>query len=225
MIVLRLAMGCAYGLGALFVFRKAEELCDMLIVQLAYVVGLLFLVGWALQAVLAYFGDLTTENAPYLWFSFIGTGAVISIFNLPAIKCVVSSSIGKLARTITSADTGVVRKQYSLAAGAEAHGDLDEAARLYRQEIQMDPKDAEVHLRLAEVLLKQKLPDGALDEFRTAIKMLKDKRDRASAMFRLAEVLDDVLNQPTAARDISERIMRECPGTAFAAHARKRWGS
>jgi tetratricopeptide (TPR) repeat protein len=225
MLMLRLAIGCAYGLVALFAFTKAERLCNTVYVQLAYATGFLALLIWTLHGVRLEFGRLSPGNLLAVGFWGMGSGLLISLFNLPTIKCVAGGMISNFARAATGDDALVVRKQYGRAAGAEARGELAEAAELYREEIRKDPKDADVHLLLAEVLLKQNLPNGALEEFQTGVGMMKEKRDRAAALFRLGEVFDEELNRPAAAREVADRIARECPGTPFAAHARKRWGS
>ncbi|MCP3886651.1 MAG: tetratricopeptide repeat protein [Propionibacteriaceae bacterium] len=199
----------------------------MRIVQVVYVLLFLCSVAWPLSKLLAKLGAVAPTHGAVLAFvlTWVGTGAIIIACNMPAILCLVSSNLTKLARFATSDDNLVVRKQYCQAAGAEARNDLDEAARLYREEIRNDPEDAEVHRHLAEVLLKQGQSDGALDQFHMAIAMFEEKRDRAATMFRLGEVLEDELNKPNAAREVFDKIIRECPGTPFATHARKRWES
>ena len=234
MVVLAIACACGYGFGAFYVFKKAEQLPGKLIVQLAYLAGYIFMMCWALRSVASLFGsfsDLMSAGKSamgtliMLILCTVATLLIVTLCNISAIMCIAGAYVTKLARFATSDDALVVRKQYCQAAGAEAQGELDKAVRLYREEIENDPEDAEVHRRLAEVLLKQGLPDAAVAELRTAIAMLEEKRDRASAMFRLGEVLDDELNRPNAARAVFDRIVRECPGTPFATHARKRWES
>jgi len=223
MVLLPPILACLYGLCAFYVFRKDEQLPGKLFVQLVYFTGFIYLLGWALRSVAGITGAPGGLGSGIRLVIFVAlTIIIVTACNMPPIMCIVSAYISKVATFATSDDNLVFRKQYCQAAGAEAHGDLDKAARLYREEIQKDPKDAEVHLLLAEVLLKQNLPNGAVDEFRTAIAMLTEERDRASAMFRLGEVLEENLNQPTAAREVYDRIIRDCPRTPFAAHARKR---
>jgi tetratricopeptide (TPR) repeat protein len=234
MVILSIICACSFGFVASYVFRRNDTLPGKLSVQLAYLVGYILMMGWALRSVGSLFGpfhDLMQGGMDVagallgLILCAVATILVITLCNISAIKCIVGAYVMKLIRFATSDDQLVVRKQYGRAAGAEARGDLDKAAQLYREEIEKDPKDADVHLLLAEVLLKQNLPNGALEEFQTGVGMMKEKRDRAAALFRLGEVFDEELNRPAAAREVADRIARECPGTPFAAHARKRWGS
>jgi tetratricopeptide (TPR) repeat protein len=224
MIPLALILACTYGPCAFYIFRKDEDLPGKLVAQLVYFAGYVFVMGFVCRSVASLFGfrARSAGSAFGLVLSVTAAIIIVALANLPAILCIVEAYITKAVNFATSDDQLVIRKQYCRAAGAAERLRFDEAVRLYREEIEKDPEDADVHRLLAEVLLKQGLADAAVAEFRTAIGMLPGKRDRASAMFRLGEILEDELNLPNAARDIFNRIIRDCPRTDFATHACKR---
>ena len=226
MLLLALAAACALGIGAFIAFRMNDQLPEMLIVQLNYFAALAGVILWATRAAMSALSGLASGGMGGIVGAGLGLAITIILViavNMPAISCFLSSWVGRAGQFLTSDDALVVRKQYSRALGAEARGDLDDAVRLYREECIADPSDGVVHRMLAEALLKQGQHAAALNEFDMAINLTKDKRPRASTMFRMAEVLDDDLSQPEAARKMRDRILKECPGTPFAKNARIRW--
>jgi hypothetical protein len=165
--------------------------------------------------------------APEVMFHVLFGGVLCAfglLFNAPAVYHLLHHLVGRVGRGALGLDQIVLRKSYDKAEGAESRGDLAEAERLYRQELEADPEDAEARRRLAELLVRQGRPQEAVPEFEAVVEQVEDREKRYGTAFRLAEVLGDELGRKREAEELYRRIVEEDPRGRHAQYARSRLG-
>ncbi len=150
---------------------------------------------------------------------------VAFMFNAIPILFCVGQIVRVVGREAAGLDQMTRRKSYDRAEGAESRGDLDEAACLYREEMAADPADTVAPRRLAEVLVKATKPEEAVAALRDLLEQVKDPDEACSSMFRLAEILDEQLQDRRAAAELYGRIVKEHPKRRLAEYARQRLGA
>jgi hypothetical protein len=147
----------------------------------------------------------------------------LAFHGVPVYYCLMHFVRG-VGRAAAGLDHIVLSKSYNRAEGAESRGDLAEAERLYRQELEADPEDAEARRRLAELLVRQGRAQEAVPEFETVIEQVEGREKRYATTFRLAEVLEEELGRRQEAAELYRRIVQEDPRSRYAQYARSRLG-
>ena len=208
---------CAYGIVWTGAFHVLETERPNKWVFLAYFLGLLGLWASALASAAANF-----EGSLFGLVYYLALGTMILVCNILPVRHLLEFVLGQTARELTGLNQINVRKSYDHATGAESRGDLDTAARLYREEIQKDPDDTEARRHLAEVLARAGKPQEATDELRALIERIGDGEQACQVMFRLAEVTDELLHDGAEAVRIYERLIRKYPKDKLAEYARLR---
>jgi len=211
---------CLYGAAASLIFKKWEDLNRSGLVQTAYLIifGVLSFAYWSTAA-----AGLSLGPGAVFGLLFICAGWLIALaFNALALYCVAQYYLEVLARAVSGISQMPVVKTYDRAAGAEVRGELDEAVRLYREEIESDAGDMEARRRLAEVLLKLGRPQEAVVSLRNVVRLSKSDKQRAAALFRLAEVQQEELKDEPMAAELYRTIIRDHPRTKHASYARAR---
>jgi len=118
-------------------------------------------------------------------------------------------------------DRMTIEKSYDRAEKAERERDLEGAIRLYREETGRDPADPEPWRRIGEIEVRRGRMEHAVEPLRAALTRLHEPEPRATAAFRLADVLRH-LNRTDEARALIEGIGREFPGTRIEGFAKER---
>jgi tetratricopeptide (TPR) repeat protein len=147
----------------------------------------------------------------------------LAFHGVPVYYCLMHFVRG-VGRAAAGLDQIALSKSYDRAEGAESRGNLEEAAALYRQELDTDPEDTEARRRLAELLVKQGRAQEAVPEFETVVEQVADREKRYAATFRLAEVLEEELGRRQEAAELYRRIVEEDPRSRYAQYARSRLG-
>ena len=224
-----LFISCMYGIVAALAFHLSGTLRRSTIAYGVYLVGLMALVYQFAQ--IAFAGMPSGGGIGAVGFGVFFTVLfavfkllIILAFNGFALYSTMYHFVGKSGQFLTSDDRLVYKKTYDRAVGAEARGEFEKAAGLYRDEIEKDPKDTEARRRLAEVLIRCGRPQEAVVEFERTIGLCtaEDEEARCHMTFRLAEVHQEQLHNAQAARELYEKLMRECPKNEYAQYARER---
>lgn len=104
-----------------------------------------------------------------------------------------------------------------------ASAQYQKAVRAYRREVAKDPENVELRLKLAENLCELGDCEEAVQAFRVAVSLLGDDPERqAQTIFRLAQVLADMLGQFKDAAHELDVIRKRFPNSPHAQAAQKR---
>lgn len=140
----------------------------------------------ALFALMVWASGRGETTAPVKTLYFVLAGAAY----LPFLALILIHYGASLMQQAKSQASPAVPKTYAGAQRAEQEGDLIRAAKLYRRELEHDPKDVEARRRLAEILVKMNHFDQALGSFRLALTHIKDDpRSECAIIFRIADIL------------------------------------
>jgi len=214
-------IACLYGIVASVLFWHCSRLHNSLAYGL-YVFGLLGLMAITGQQSMA-------GGGPGALLGLI-LGLLASVFillcNAPALYFSMEHFLTKLGREALGLNQMVFRKSYDRAKGAEARGDFEQAAALYRHELEYDPRDTTARRLLAEALLRCGRPEEAVEELQQILELLRkgESEERMATLFRLAEVSDEELGDPHRARQFYDRVVAEDPESKHAGYARSRLG-
>lgn len=205
-----------YGCAATAAFQVSGRAQRSAILQSLYVFSLFYLY--------AVYGSVAMGRASHpvaiLWIALLGFVALV--FHMKPLAACASNLIDGIAR-VCSGTEGIVRiRSYDRAEGAVARGDLDGAVLAYHEYLAEDPKDAECHRRLAELLLRKGDTPDALGEFERVVQLAGDNDAKARGLFRLAEVYQENVGDTAAARQMYLGILEECPKTMQAQYAAQR---
>ncbi len=121
-------------------------------------------------------------------------------------------------------ERGKARRSYDQVEAALLMRDRDRAERLVRQMIEEDPKDAELHLVLGDVLLRQGDRAGADAAFGQSLALARDTEERAGLRLRMSDHLSQRGGDAAAAIEHLQRVLDEVPRTGLAEAALARIG-
>ncbi len=211
---------CTLGVVAGFAFWASQTLRESLLAHYVYVlilVALVILFGSRMAA------DYTSRLGAVAGVLLAMLGLMVGVaFNLPALKHAGNRVLTAIGRAVVGTRSMVVRKTYDQADAAMKREDYDAAAALYYRAIEKEPGDVEARRRLAEVFLKRGQPTSAASVLQEILDLSEDEQERCTVMFRLGEVLQDVLHEPEEAEGLYERIIRDYPAGEYAGYARAR---
>lgn len=164
-------------------------------------------------------GGSDVFGALAVFMPFIGAGLCWFFFFNGAMAFLLFST----ARAMLGLDRIKELCSFDQAEAAERRQDFARAEQLYREAMGRLPDRHEPHLRLADLLVKQKRLAEATDQLRLAIRKLPDQdlEFRATLTFRLVEVLE-MANDLTEARKVLEHFGQTAEGTRFADYAKSR---
>ena len=203
---------CIYGVVVAALFSAVGRLRESTLASIIYVTGFL-----GLNVQLSRVSDPGPGILLAAAAAFIGL-----IFNVVAMRFALARLLTALGRALTGDDALRYAKSYDRAEAAESRGDYEAAAGLYREAIAADARDAEAHRRLADALLKDGKPHDAGRVLKQLVDLCTDPEDRCGAIFRLAEVLHEKLNDERAAGELYELVSRDYANTRFDEYARGR---
>ena len=104
-----------------------------------------------------------------------------------------------------------------------AAGQYHKAVRAYRAELRADPGDVEARLKMARALVELGDLEEAVRTLRVAIPQLDDDHERQiQTVFRLADILANMMGQYKDAAKELDFIRKRFPGTPHAGLAQKR---
>lgn len=135
---------------------------------------------------------------------------------------VASVAAPSVARTVVARTEDSAARRFAAANEARRAGDSNRAATLYREVVRDfsgSPEAAMSELRLGNLLLEKGKAGAALDQFQRHL-----KRSGAlvpEALYGRGRALA-ALDEQNAERQTWQRVLREFPGSPYAAHARRR---
>jgi len=129
--------------------------------------------------------------------------------------------IFRVARELMGNDRTAEACSFSKADVAEKQRDYQTAKALYLEAIKQMPRRPEPRIRLAELLIRLRRYEGAADQLRSALDLVKGVEARARHAFRLAEV-QVMAGQKDAAIETLHRVEADAADTKYAEYARER---
>lgn len=130
---------------------------------------------------------------------------------------------GLFERAVFGSGEATLRPQYSRAEALYHQGDWTNALAEYREVIKQYPEDVYAHLRIGEMLLQHFYdPEGAIQEFHSALEHSVKQEQRAFIRNRLADLYVEQLRDFEKARHHILQILEEMPNTRYAQLAQKR---
>lgn len=210
----------AYGVAASAVFVMLPWVRRSKAAHAAYVVGFLLLSFW-------YWSGFTVPSSGGMAAGLdVAIGllgfALCCAANALAWACIAGEYFVRVGRALTGLSQIARIKTYDKAEGAESRRNFVRAAALYREKIDEDTGDFEARRRLAEVLLKMKRSEEAVEQFREALELAEEDEDRCRIAFRLAEVLHETLGRIEEGAALYRTIITDFPGSQHAAFAKSR---
>jgi hypothetical protein len=128
---------------------------------------------------------------------------------------------GRFRRWMMSEHKIAPLKSYDQAEAAEKRKDFKLAIEIYFKAITDDPRDAEAHRRVAELLVSGGKTKDGVEHFRSAIALTEHAESKATLSFWLAEVLTTSSDR-AGAIGVLTAVKTEFKDTKFADYAEER---
>ncbi len=145
---------------------------------------------------------------------FIGMWIAYGVTLLPFLAFLAVEHLDTLRRWALG-DRGRAKRSYDQVEAALLVRDKDRAERLVREMLEEDPKDAELHLVLGDVLLRKGAAAEASEAFRASIALTTDPEVRAGLRLRMADHLAE-RGDPAEAIVHLQAVLDSMPGTRYA---------